>query len=159
MRAPLGQTHGRAKNSLDGMSGTNCAIVSLGAAKKAPLGRGLGLGIRSSFLDIVHYSEKCSRKRKARYCEYRSQTTFPISISTLAIETYSRSEHSRAQLSHCLFLPKSRAQASAPAHTILPLRVLTPSLIRSASLLLGSEVRCRQSSMCLHMFFGLLHTA
>src|SRR5258705_11806218 len=36
--------------------------------------------------------------------------------------------------------------ASAPAHTILPFRVLTPSLIRSASLLPGSEVRCRQSS-------------
>src|SRR5260370_38686899 len=91
-----------------------------------------------------------SVRREARYCEYRSQKTFPSSISTLAIETYSRSEHSRAQASHCLFLPKSRAHASAPAHTILPFRVLTPSLIRSASLLPGSQVRGRQSSMCLH---------
>ena len=39
------------------------------------------------------------------------------------------------------FLPKLRAHASAPAHTILPLRVLTLSFIWSASLL----VRCRQS--------------
>jgi hypothetical protein len=71
---------------------------------------------------------------EARYCcEYRSQKTFPSSISALAIETYSRSEHSRAQLSHCLFLPNSRAHASEPAKTILPLRVLTPSLIRSAT--------------------------
>src|SRR5262249_36567411 len=46
-----------------------------------------------------------------------------------------------------------------PAHTILPLCVLTPSLIRTTSLLLESAVRFRQSLMCLHMFFGLLHTA
>jgi hypothetical protein len=93
--------------------------------------------------------------KEARYCEYRSQTAFPISMSTLAIETYSTCEHPRAHLSHCVFLSKSRAHASAPAQTILPLRVLTPSLICSASFLLI----CRQSSMCLHMFFGLLHTA
>jgi hypothetical protein len=47
---------------------------------------------------------------------------------------------------------------SAGQH-ILPSRVLTPSLMSLASLLSGSKVRCRRSSMCLHMFFGLLHTA
>ena len=91
------------------------------------------------------------------YCEYRSQCSFPISISTLAIATYSTSEHPRVQPSHCRFFPKSREHASAPANTILPSRVLTPSLICSASFLL--EFECRQSSMCLQMFFGLLHAA
>ena len=94
--------------------------------------------------------------REARYCEYRSQWTFPSSSPTLAIWTNSSSEHPRAHLSHCCFLPKSRAHASAPANTIWPLRAFTPALMPSASLLLGSEVRCRQSSKCLQMFFGLL---
>jgi hypothetical protein len=53
--------------------------------------------------------------------------------------------------------PKSRAHASAPANTIRPLRAFTPALMPSASLLFGSGVRCRQSSKCLQMFFGLLH--
>jgi hypothetical protein len=65
-----------------------------------------------------------------------------------AIETYSTSEHSRVQLSHCLLLLKSRAHASAPAHTILPLRVLKPSLISSVSLL--DRFAGDRSSMCLH---------
>src|SRR5262245_1537986 len=97
--------------------------------------------------------------REARYCEYRSQWTFPSSSPTLAIWTNSSSEHPRAHLSHCCFLPKSRAHASAPANTIWPLRAFTPALMPSASLLLGSEFRCRQSSKCLQMFFGLLHAA
>src|SRR5262245_26477866 len=50
---------------------------------------------------------------EARYCEYRSQWTFPSPSSTLAIWTNSSSEHPRAHLSHCCFLPKSRAHASA----------------------------------------------
>src|SRR6516164_6315536 len=98
-------------------------------------------------------------QREARYCEYRSQWTFPSSSPTLPIWTNSSSEHPRAHLSHCCFLPKSRAHASAPANTIWPLRAFTPALIPSASLLLGSEVRCRQSSKYLQMFFGLLHAA
>jgi hypothetical protein len=53
MRAPLGQTRGRAKNSLDGKSGTNCAIVSLRAAKKAPLEAGLRV-LGDSRASIVH---------------------------------------------------------------------------------------------------------
>jgi hypothetical protein len=65
---------------------------------------------------------------EARYCEYRSQKTFPSSISALAIETYSRSEQSRAQLSHCLFLPNSRAHASELAKTILPYAFSHPLL-------------------------------
>src|SRR5262245_2442108 len=96
---------------------------------------------------------------EARYCEYRSQWTFPSSSPTLAIWTNSSSEHPRAHLSHCCFLPKSRAHASAPANTIWLLRAFTPALMPSASLLLGSDVRCRQSSKCLQMFFGLLHAA
>src|SRR5262245_25543428 len=60
----------------------------------------------------------------------------------------SSSEHPRAHLSHCCFLPKSRAHASAPANTIWPLRAFMPALIPSVFLLLGSEVRCRQSSRC-----------
>jgi hypothetical protein len=100
-----------------------------------------------------------SRRFEAHYCEYRSQWTFPSSSPTLAIWTNSSSEHPRAHLSHCCFLPKSRAHASAPANTIWPLRAFTPALMPSASLLLGSDVRCRQSSKCLQMFFGLLHTA
>src|SRR5260221_5029956 len=79
--------------------------------------------------------------------------------STLAIWTNSSSEHPRTHFSHCCFLPKSRAHASAPANTSWPLRAFTPALMPSASLLLGSEVRCRQSSKCLQMFFGLLHAA
>jgi hypothetical protein len=94
--------------------------------------------------------------RAAHYCEYQSQWTFPSSSPTLAIWTNSSSEHPRAHLSHCCFLPKSRAHASAPANTIWPLRAFTPALMPSASLLLESEVRCRQSSKCLQMFFGLL---
>src|SRR5262249_35651242 len=99
------------------------------------------------------------KNREARYCEYRSQWTFPSSSPTLAIWTNSSSEHPRAHLSHCCFLPKSRAHASAPANTIWPLRAFTPALMPSVSLLLGSEDRCRQSSRCLQMFFGLLHAA
>ena len=93
--------------------------------------------------------------REARYCEYRSQWTFPSSSPTLAIWTNSSSEHPRAHLSHCCFLPKSRAHAAAPANTIWPLRAFTPALMPSASLVFESEVRCRQSSKCLQMFFGL----
>jgi hypothetical protein len=55
---------------------------------------------------------------KSRYCEYRSQWAFPSSSPTLASWTNSSSEHPRAHLSHCCFLPKSRAHASAPASTI-----------------------------------------
>src|SRR5262249_41017859 len=77
--------------------------------------------------------------REARYCEYRSQWTFPSSSPTLAIWTNSSSEHPRAHLSHCCFLPKSRAHSSAPANTIWPLRAFTPALMPSVSLLLGSE--------------------
>jgi len=97
--------------------------------------------------------------REARYCAYRSQWAFPSSSPTLAIWTNSSSEHPRAHLSHCCFLPKSRAHASAPANTIWPLRAFMPALMPSVSLLLRSEVRCRQSSRCLQMFFGLLHAA
>src|SRR5262249_52439436 len=100
-----------------------------------------------------------ARYIEARYCEYRSQWTFPSSSPTLAIWTNSSSKHPRAHLSHCCFLPKSRAHASAPAITIWPLRAFTPALLPSTSLLLGSDVRCRQSSKCLQMFFGLLHAA
>src|SRR6516165_3710046 len=50
--------------------------------------------------------------REAHYREYRSQWTFPSSSPTLAIWTNSSSEHPRAHLSHCCFLPKSRAHAS-----------------------------------------------
>jgi hypothetical protein len=100
-----------------------------------------------------------SRRIEARYSEYRSQWTFPSSSPTLAIWTNSSSEHPRAHLSHCCFLPKSRAHASVPAITIWPLRAFTPALMPSVSLLLGSDVRCRQSSKCLQMFFGLLHAA
>jgi hypothetical protein len=106
-----------------------------------------------------HQPTAAQGDREARYCEYRSQWTFPSSSPTLAIWTNSSSEHPRAHLSHCCFLPKSRAHASAPANTIWPLRAFTPALMPSASLLLGSEVRCRQSSKCLQMFFGLLHAA
>ena len=93
----------------------------------------------------------------ARYCEYRSQKALPSSISTLAVVTNSSSEHPRTQPSHCLCLPRSSAHASPPANTLLPSRAFTPALMPSAPLLLGSEVRCRQSSKCLQMFFGLLH--
>jgi len=97
--------------------------------------------------------------REARYCEYRSQWTFPSSSPTLPIWTNSSSEHPRAHLSHCCFLPRSRAHTSAPANTSWPLCAFTPARMPSASLVLGSEVRCRQSSKCLQMFFGLLHAA
>jgi hypothetical protein len=92
-----------------------------------------------------HHPTAAQGDREARYCEYRSQWTFPSSSPTLAIWTNSSSEHPRAHLSHCCFLPKSRAHASAPANTIWPLRAFTPALMPSASLLLGSEVRCKQS--------------
>src|SRR5262245_58494364 len=55
--------------------------------------------------------------REARYCEYRSQWTFPSSSPTLAIWTNSSSEHPRAHLSHCCFLPKSRMPPRQPTRS------------------------------------------
>jgi hypothetical protein len=42
-------------------------------------------------------------------------------MSTLAIETYSRSEHSRAHLSHCVFLPKSWGACLSAGQHHLPI--------------------------------------
>src|SRR5262245_12135184 len=93
------------------------------------------------------------------YCEYRSHKAIPISISVLAIVTYSVSEHPADHLSHSRLTAKSAAHTSAPARTNLPLWVRTPSLIWTTILLLGSTFRSRHLLICLHMFFGLLHTA
>jgi len=93
------------------------------------------------------------------YCEYRSHKAVPCSISALAIVTYSMSEHPADHLSHSRFTPRSAAHRSAAARSILPLWVRTPSLICTTTLLLGSTLRSRQLLICLHMFFGLLHTA
>jgi hypothetical protein len=133
------------------------------STRKPPCCRSRTPDPRLPILQRLALHRRCRQPRlkmiEARYSEYRSQWTFPSSSPTLAIWTNSSSEHPRAHLSHCCFLPKSRAHASAPANTIWPLRAFTPALMPSASLLLASEVRCRQSSKCLQMFFGLLHAA
>jgi hypothetical protein len=60
----------------------------------------------------------CCKKRKARYCEYRWQTTFPISISTLAMR------HTRVLSTHA---PSCPIAFFYPNRGRMPQRQPTPS--------------------------------
>jgi hypothetical protein len=102
----------------------------------------------------LRFSRNKRRQRRAWAVTFRQHWQSTVRASGAASALRRRGAPRTRHLSHCCFLPKSRAHASAPANTIWPLRAFTPALMPSASLLLGSDGRCRQSSKCLQMFFG-----